>query len=281
VAGNAIITAFVTGPWAQVMAKERLLGEHGGLGKRKAVYSLALGDMLWSIDFSQTSPYRKRLAEIIPDLLKVLREGLQSIDYPPAQSKDFFDELLRLHKHALTTVATPPPVAVTVPASVTMQPVGNTLTDLEKAFTDGDAANTKQPWLDPTEARQSGFMDLLDNSPKPRFESTVPQSFGDDVDDQAAAELDFEITDGMQPGAWVELVANGQWVRAQLSWISPHHTLFMFTSSGGRSHSMTARMLEQLTDQGRFKVISQQGVLDGAFDNVAQMAMRNSVKGQS
>ena len=43
---------------------------------------------------------------------------------------------------------------------------------------------------------------------------------------------------------------------------------------------MTVRMLEQLTAQGRFKVISRRGLLDGAFDNVAQIAMRNSVQGK-
>jgi hypothetical protein len=32
--------------------------------------------------------------------------------------------------------------------------------------------------------------------------------------------------------------------------------------------------------QGRFRLISQQGVLDGALDNVAQAAVRNSVKGR-
>ena len=71
------------------MAKERLPGEHGGPARSKAVFSLALGDMLWSIDFAQASRHRKRLVKIIPDLLNVLRDGLLSIDYPLAQSKVF------------------------------------------------------------------------------------------------------------------------------------------------------------------------------------------------
>jgi len=85
----------------------------------------------------------------------------------------------------------------------------------------------------------------------------------------------------VQLGAWIDLVAGNQWVRAQLTWISPHGTLFTFTSAGGRSHSMTARMLEQCVAQGRFRLISQQGVLQGALDNVAQAAMRNSVQGRN
>ena len=267
--GNRIITAFVTGPWAQAMAKERLLGEHGGLGSNKAVYSLALGDMLWSIDFAQASRYRKRLVKIIPDLLNVLRGGLLSIDYPLAQSKEFFDELMRLHELALTATSAP----VSAPSKKRE--------DLENAFADGDAGIKMQPWLDPTEAEQSGFMDFMDEEPKPRYEATIPQSLPDEVDTPTAGvEPAFDSAEVMQPDAWVELVVNDQWVRAQLTWISPHNTLFMFTSAGGRSHSMTVRMLEQLTAQGRFKVISRRGLLDGAFDNVAQTAMRNSVQGK-
>ena len=43
---------------------------------------------------------------------------------------------------------------------------------------------------------------------------------------------------------------------------------------------MTARMLGQLSQQGRFKVISQNGSVNGAFDNVAQTAMRNSMQNE-
>ena len=75
----------------------------------------------------------------------------------------------------------------------------------------------------------------------------------------------------------MELLSDNRWVRAQLTWISPHNTLFMFTSDGGRSHSMTTRMLQQLLSAGRLQIISDQGLLDGALDGVARTAMRNSV----
>ena len=78
-------------------------------------------------------------------------------------------------------------------------------------------------------------------------------------------------------GAWVELFSEGRWLRAQLTWISPHNTLFMFTSDGRRSHSMTSRMLQQLLCADRIKIISDQGLLEGALDSVVRTAMRNSV----
>ena len=70
-----------------------------------------------------------------------------------------------------------------------------------------------------------------------------------------------------------------QWLRAQLTWISPHDTLFLFTSEGGRKHSMTARVLQHLLQLNLVKVVSQQGVVDGALDSVARTALRNSLDG--
>ena len=51
----------------------------------------------------------------------------------------------------------------------------------------------------------------------------------------------------------------------------------MFTSNGGRKHSMTVRILHHMREKNFVKVISQQGALDSALDKVTQTAMRNSV----
>jgi len=52
----------------------------------------------------------------------------------------------------------------------------------------------------------------------------------------------------------------------------------MFTSQGGRKHSMTSRVLRNLLTLNLVKVVSQQGVFEGALDSVARTAMQNSVQ---
>jgi Protein of unknown function (DUF1631) len=264
-AGNRVITGFVTGPWAQVMAKERLLGEHGGLGSQKAVYSLTLGDLLWSIDTAQAARHRQRLVKIIPAMLQSLRDGLLSIDYPLAQSKPFFDELMTIHQAALKT---DPP----------LDDKARIRQALDKAFDDVDhAGGSHRAWLAPGEAQDSGFMDDLATDTKPGFQATQPHTREDGQARPAAAPASIRL----RLGAWVELLHDDQWVRAQLTWISPYNTLFLFTSDGGRTHSMTGPLLQYLLLQEQVRVISQQGVVDGALDSVARTAMRNSVSGHS
>ncbi|MES2360383.1 MAG: DUF1631 family protein [Pseudomonadota bacterium] len=268
VGGNRVVTTFLTGPWAQVMARERLSGEHGGPETKKAEFSLTLGEVLWSLDPAQTSRHHKRLLKIIPGMLDGLRAGLLSIDYPPAGAQLFFDELMRLHQAALKTEAAPADARTT------------RLQEFEDAFDANDEASRQKPWLAPKEARNSGFMEDLPANTKAGFEATRPQERDTAVPAAAAAAQrgPGEVVE-LRLGAWVELLHDMKWLRAQLTWISPYNTLYMFTSEGGRTHSMTGPLLQYLLLQGLVKVVSQQGVLDGALDSVARTAMRNSVDG--
>jgi hypothetical protein len=78
-------------------------------------------------------------------------------------------------------------------------------------------------------------------------------------------------------GSWVDLALGGVWVRAQLTWASPHKTLFMFISSGGMAHSMSRRTMDRLRGLSLIRLISDGRVVDHALDAVAQAALRNDL----
>jgi hypothetical protein len=59
-------------------------------------------------------------------------------------------------------------------------------------------------------------------------------------------------------GAWVELVTNGRVVRTQLTWASPHRTLFLFTAPDASTQSMTRRMRDKLAADGSLRVVPAQ-----------------------
>jgi hypothetical protein len=81
----------------------------------------------------------------------------------------------------------------------------------------------------------------------------------------------------LRTGSWVEIQVKGAWVRAQLTWCSPHATLFMFTSIAGSAHSMSKRTMDKLRAQGQLKVVADRNVVDEALDQVAQAALKNSL----
>ena len=261
-----VVAAFATGPWAQVLATERLLGESADPDWQKTAFGQTLGDVLWTMNVDEETSRRTWLLEIIPGMLKSLREGLLSIDYPPGQSRPFFDELMACHQRALGTwTETPAPLANPRKASSEMF-----------VNDDEDEQSSVQPWIAPAEAQDSGFMQESDvpDAPVPLF---VPPESREQVA-APRSELPASVRSAeLHLGAWIELLVDTRWLRAQLTWVSPRNTLFMFTSDGGRKHSMTVRILHHLLEKNFVKVISQQGALESALDTVAQTAMRNSV----
>lgn len=260
-----VVAAFATGPWAQVLATERLLGESTEPDWQKTPFGQTLGDVLWTMNVAQETSHRKWLLEIIPGMLKSLREGLLLIDYPPAQSRPFFDELMACHQRAHGTL------------TETLAPTATPRSAPSEMFvTDEDEQSSVQPWIAPAEAQDSGFMQESDvpDAPVPSF--VPPQSRAEAGPPRSELPASGQGAE-LHLGAWIELLVDTRWLRAQLTWVSPRNTLFMFTSEGGRKHSMTVRILHHLREKNFVKVISQQGALESALDKVAQTAMRNSV----
>ncbi|MDP3137899.1 MAG: DUF1631 family protein [Burkholderiaceae bacterium] len=259
-----VVVKFLCGPWSQVLAQARLTDQ--SVSVDPGGYRGLVTDLLWSAlpDLTRNNP--GRLTRLIPHLLAKLREGLRLIDYPSEKTAAFFDELMALHQEVLKPAGDDaPPAAPRARAR------------LDVSLEQDDAAG---PWLAPAEAQHSGFMDTRMESPaSSHFQSTRPAVDSHEPAAQAApvAPVDVSQLPAITPGAWVELFVHRRWVRSQLTWASPHGTLYMFTSAGGGNHSMTRQTLDQMLAAGELRLISSQAVVDGALDAVAQTAMRNSV----
>jgi hypothetical protein len=125
------------------------------------------------------------------------------------------------------------------------------------------------PWFAVDETSGAGYLEA--EAVMPIDPTTMAIS---DADQAAAHSASETITEG----AWVELMLEGEWTRLKLTWSSPHRTLFMFTSTRGRAHSMSRRSMERLLAAGMIRIISAGLMLDQALDVVAQTALRNSLE---
>lgn len=242
---------FLMGPWSQVVAQSRL-GERAAEADPGGYFAL-VPELLWSAQPALARQNLGRLTRLIPLLLGRLREGLKTIDFPPILTSAFLEKLIVLHQAAYrpATVPEAPPAPVSV-----ADPSAQEHEDLESA------------WLAPQEARASGFL-------------TLPPQAGPDAD--APTEPDglpqFAPVDAVPLGlgAWVELLSDGRWVRTQLTWASPHGSLFLFTGADGSTQSMTRRMRDRLVAEGSLRVVADQPVVSGALDQVAKAALINTV----
>jgi hypothetical protein len=259
-----VVIAFLCGPWAQVVAQARLQGGAGSSVADK--YQALISAMLWSSHPDLARMNVAKLTRLVPLLISTLREGLDTIRYPVTKTSLFLEALMGLHQQAFRAGAKPaaPQPAPTEPAQQPAAPAVRS-----RPVEDGD------PWVAPEEVHDSNFIELPE--PVPGAEAAAPAATAEaEAVAPVPAPLDT-TTSGLALGAWVELLVGDQWVRTQLTWASPHGTLFLFTSGAGTTQSMTRRTHDKLVAGGQLRVISGQPVVDGALDAVAQQAMRNSV----
>jgi hypothetical protein len=130
-------------------------------------------------------------------------------------------------------------------------------------------------WIAPEEARESNFIEFPELPDTTAAESTTTPLPGTE---QAASPAHAFVGDSALPlGSWVELMTKGEWLRTQLTWASPHGSLFLFTSVYGGTQSMTRRTYDKLVAGDQLRLIAVVPVVDAALDAVAQRAMRNSM----
>lgn len=240
------VSAFLRGPWAQVLAEAQLHCADGS--EDPGGYIAVVDDLLWSVQKHLICNNRARLVEMMPELLLSLRKGLTLISYPQQRMVAFFDTLI---------------------------------THQEKMFDEGQGGDSLQSmasvhseqdsfWVGEREAADSGYMDASDLD---LLAAGIPPTEGGD--------RRVWRVEGLIIGAWVDLQVDGAWLRVQLTWASPQRTLFMFTSGAGSAHSMTRNTLEKMKEAGRARLVSDSRVMDKALDAVARVALDNDLRQRS
>jgi len=239
----AEVADFLCGPWAQVLAQAELKDSTGQ--DDPGGYKLLVNELLWSAQPDLTRKDVGRLTKLVPRLLSGLREGLGLIGYPSTKTSLFFDALMKLHHQAFRAPTKEAPVDAALEAGL---------------------LGSQDHWVAPSEAKASGFMVFPDE----QVQDPLPK--------QAVDVSSAPIPMALKLGAWVEIQIRDSWQRLQLSWISPHGTMFLFTSARGKTQSMTQRFFERMLAEGKLRVVSDQAsMLDGALDAVVHTAMLNSI----
>jgi hypothetical protein len=95
----------------------------------------------------------------------------------------------------------------------------------------------------------------------------------------APAPLETDCVPDLVVGAWLSLQGDCcQWQRIQLTWSSPHGTLYLFNGPGRRSTSMTRRSFEKLLRSQRLTLVAGHSVVDDALDSVVDVTVLNSAR---
>lgn len=264
------VVSLLVGPWAQVMAQARL--DEVGPEADPGGYGALVPQLLWSAQPELARHDRAGLAAMVPHLIRTLRQGLRSIDYPPEHEQALLDVLMGLHQQALARAETTPPEAPQGPMS---------RSDLEACF---ERADESDLWVVAREAQDSGYFDSM--PPAPSVKAAASGKVVADVNERLPSPLEpsvanaerGDLDDLTRLGSWVEFFVDRTWYRSQLTWTNPRGNLFMFTGASGKVQSMTLRSLTRLFAEGKVRLLAVQPLMEAALDEVARTALHNSVQ---
>ena len=208
----AFVRDFLRGPWAQAVAETRLDGERAAADE-PPVGEVA-DDLIWSVQPRLTRHDRTRLVRLVPRLLSQLRHGLQRIAFPPERTAAFFDALVQWHEQAFER---PAGAWVGVAPRVADQDAPSLAGPGAEATVDG-VLEEPAFWMAGREAQDAGYLS-----------------------EELAPDLSVEREPGLAdlvPGAWVDLLVDGERVRAQLTWAQPagHVVHVRFSQWAGAFH---------------------------------------------
>ncbi len=226
---------FLVGPWTQVMTQATLQG--GPDSPALAEHALLVDDLIraTATPGKMVSSAQQRV------LLRQVGLALAEAGLPPTRVEAEIGDLKSL-------LRCPPPVQ-------------------DEPWADPAAADDDEPVL-PRHPQDSvttaAMIELQSGLP------TVPVGMGADSTLEAATHQ-RDWLDGLEPGACCRLFVQGRWITAQLNWVSDSHNLFLFSSRhGGRTHSLTRRMLGKLRNAGLATSIESGTLLAQAMQQLAE-----------
>ncbi|NCC29032.1 MAG: DUF1631 domain-containing protein [Gammaproteobacteria bacterium] len=235
-----LVGSFFDRFWRRVLIDVFIRFGDAGEPWREALATM--DDLIWSVKPKDTATERSRLLTALPDLLKRLRRGLETVHLEEAWDP-FFDRLIRLHMGALHKE--PPP--------------GQT--------SDQDAFATSAAELPQTSgaANASAFAAEM-----ARGEDAPPAS-----DETAPPDQYLLLARSLEVGDWVEFQSfRGTRKTLRLGWVSKYRGVYLFTNrQGDNALTLATTSLAGHLRKGTARVLSQDPLTDRAVAQVLEQVM--------
>ena len=228
---EAYLREFLVGPWVQVLVQASLRDDQTKGFSRS--FREVIHEIVWSVQPKATTEERRRLVELIPNLTRVIRDGLALIRMPPREQDEFLQKLMAAHAFAVK----PTDQATYIRSALQSSEV--------RAKMDGMQLTGSFPLT----AIPGGVKVLpravLRAAQDHQVELSVPAALTDvgAVDKAQEARMDQDLSHWVR-GSWFELWDGQAYIKARLRWISPLRTMFMFSSgTQNRAHVMSPELI--------------------------------------
>ncbi len=247
------IVDFIVRIWARVLVRASLQDAAGNVPATTASqqYRDVLPELVWSVQEKQSPEDRNALIRLLPGLVKRLKIGMLMIHLSEDECKIALDQLVAVHTQVLR--------ANQIAGTTKKLP---SLDELRKEFTrlvmsDDDAAWTL---AEPFQVHE----DTLETALAARgVEADLDMDQGPHHVSASGTELLTQI----QVGTSVQCWAADTSVLARVSWISKHHSLFIFKmEQNAKPLVYSAASLANALQEGKIRLVEYAPAFDRAMD---------------
>jgi hypothetical protein len=247
---------FLIGPWVQVLVTATLR-EATTPGFSKS-FRESIHEIVWSVQPKATSEERKRLVTLIPNLTRVVRDGLALIRMNERDQQTFFQSLMSSHAMAVKPVDQATYIKSSVATSELRSRIdGMQLTGTFPITTVAGGIKVSTGAVMRAAEEHQADVTMVD-----------PVTDIADMDRVEEARLDEDIA-SWQRGTWFSLWNGKGMIKARLRWISPLRTLFMFSAEpDGKAHVMPPDVIKSYLKKGYLKPLETTPLTKRAVDGV-------------
>jgi hypothetical protein len=250
-----VVVRLLQEAWSKVMLLTCL--KHGAESEEWRATLATMDDLIWSVEPHEAPEARMRLLELVPGLLKSLREGLTSAAFDPFSTSEFFSQLESLHVQAFQRFKRPEPEPVVTDVAEPDAPIAADaalVVDLPELELEAAA---EAPAM--VEVVEEIILLAPGESRAPEPEASLPE--GDEALDQV---------DNLRVGSWVEFQEDEDHkVRCKLAAIIKPTGKYIFVNRTGMKVLEKTRMgLAVEFRRGAIRLLDDALLFDRALESV-------------
>lgn len=250
-----VVVRLLQEAWSKVMLLTCL--KHGAESEEWRATLATMDDLIWSVEPHEAPEARMRLLELVPGLLKSLREGLTSAAFDPFSTSEFFSQLESLHVQAFQRFKRPEPEPVVADVAEPDAPIAADaalVVDLPELELEAAA---EVPAM--VEVVEEIILLAPGESRAPEPEASLPE--GDEALDQV---------DNLRVGSWVEFQEDEDHkVRCKLAAIIKPTGKYIFVNRTGMKVLEKTRMgLAVEFRRGAIRLLDDALLFDRALESV-------------
>ncbi len=260
---ESYLREFLLGTWVKVLVAATLRERAQPDFARR--FRDAVPDLVWSVQPKINPDDRKRLVKTIPSVLNTLREGLQLIELPQAQTQDFFSRLMASHAQAVKALEVAYGAAPAVDTSAIKRKLDEVKIVEPPPPEEGQVDTPVTiPAADVRSAAAANHaeVNVLDAPPTVAPEEMIPvEKLSDDQID--------DMIEMWERGSWFDLYTGDHLERVRLRWTSPRRNFYLFTSAEtGKAHSLAPVVLRGYVRAGRIRAVEQAPLFERVVGNL-------------